>query len=131
MWCFRSLAHDPNDHFGMTPGRAIGRPDFTGREKALVREAMSAAANLIGGPLARFVDPSPAALPPRVRQVLRCLLEGDGDKQVASRLEMSRMTVNSYTKTLYRHFGVRSRAELLARWVRRGWGGRFAWADEG
>jgi hypothetical protein len=25
--------------------------------------------------------------------------------------------------------GVRSRAELLARWVRRGWGGRFAWAD--
>ena len=32
-------------------------------------------------------------------------------------------------KAIYRHFGTRCRAELLARWIRRGRGARFAWAD--
>ena len=41
---------------------------------------------LVGGPLARFTEPSPAGLPLRARQVLRCLLEGDSDKQVGLRL---------------------------------------------
>jgi DNA-binding NarL/FixJ family response regulator len=68
-------------------------------------------------------------LSPRLRQVLRCLLEGDADKHVAARLCLTRNTVNQYAKVLFRHFGVRSRAKLLARWARRGWGGRFAWAD--
>ena len=54
--------------------------------------------------------------------MLRCLLEGDSDKQVAARLRLSPATVNEYTKRIYRHFRVTSRAELLARWVRRGWG---------
>ena len=66
---------------------------------------------------------------PRVRQVLQCLLEGDSDKQIACRLSISRFTVNQYTKIIYGHFGVQSRTELLARWVRRGWGGRFPWAE--
>jgi DNA-binding NarL/FixJ family response regulator len=90
---------------------------------------MAMVAPLLGGSLARFSEPSPTALPPRVRQVLKCLLEGDGDKQAAVRLHLSRYTVNEYTKQIYRHFGVQGRAELLARWVRRGWGARCAWAD--
>jgi DNA-binding NarL/FixJ family response regulator len=69
-------------------------------------------------------------LPPRVRQVLRCLLEGDGDKQIAVRLGLTRHTVNQYTKLLFRHFGVASRTELLARWVRRGFPAGFAWEDD-
>jgi DNA-binding CsgD family transcriptional regulator len=76
-----------------------------------------------------LAEPSPAALPPRVRQMLKCLLEGDGDKQAAVRLKLSRYTVNEYTKQIYRRFGVQGRAELLARWVKRGWGARCAWAD--
>jgi DNA-binding CsgD family transcriptional regulator len=51
-------------------------------------------------------------------------LEGDGDKQIAARLVLSKYTVNQYTKLIFRHFGVNSRPELLARWVRRGYGGR-------
>lgn len=78
-------------------------------------------APLVGGPLARFGEPSPADLPPRVRDVLRCVLEGDSDKQLAARLGIGVYTVNQYTKHLYRHFRVRGRSELLARWVRRGW----------
>jgi DNA-binding NarL/FixJ family response regulator len=109
--------------------RALGQADFSARGKEVVREAMAAVAPLIGGPLARSREPSPADLPPRVRQVLRCMLEGDADKQVMARLGLTRHTVNQYAKAIYCHFGVRSRPELLARWVRRGWGGRFAWAD--
>jgi DNA-binding CsgD family transcriptional regulator len=65
-----------------------------------------------------------------LRQVLRCLLEGDSDKQIAARLRISRYTVNQYTKTLYRRFGVSGRSEHFARWFRRGWGKLFAWADD-
>ena len=55
-----------------------------------------------------------AALPPRLRQTLGCLLEGDSEKQVALRLGLSRHTVHEYVSELYRRFGVQSRAELLA-----------------
>jgi DNA-binding CsgD family transcriptional regulator len=113
----------------LRPCRVVGRPDFTAREKAVVREAAAIVAPLVGGPLGRYQDASPAELAPRARQVLRFLLEGDGDKQIVARLGISPHTVNQHTKEIYKHFGVRARPELLARWVRRGWGGGFAWAD--
>ncbi|QDE91946.1 helix-turn-helix transcriptional regulator [Myxococcus xanthus] len=53
-------------------------------------------------------------LAPRERQTLELLLQGLGDKQIAARLGISRFTVNQYTKTLYRRFGVQSRAALIA-----------------
>ncbi|MBX9579253.1 MAG: helix-turn-helix transcriptional regulator [Gemmataceae bacterium] len=109
--------------------RPAGEPDFSARQKALVREVHAAVAPLLGGPLALFAEPGPAALPPLARRVLRCLLEGNTDKQVSARLGLTRHTVNQYAKVIFRHFVVESRAELLARWVARGWGGRFAWAD--
>jgi DNA-binding CsgD family transcriptional regulator len=114
---------------GVVLVRPTGEPDFPRRAKAVIAAAHVAVAPLIGGPLAGYADPPPGALPPRVRQVLRCLLEGDSDKQVATRLGIGAHTVNQYVKRVYHYFGVRSRPELLARWVRRGWGGRFAWAD--
>ena len=130
-WCFGSLPMGDGDEMdGVLLSRAIGRRDFNGREKGIIRELHRAIAPLIGGPLARFADPSPSALPPRVRRVLKCLLEGDSDKQVATRMRISRHTVNEHVDRIFRHFGVQSRPELLARWVRRGWGGRFAWGDE-
>ncbi len=110
--------------------RAAGEPDFGPRDRTLVREAQALLAPLVGGPLAAFADPSPSDLPPRVRRVLRCLLDGDSDKQVASRLALSPYTVNQYVKQIFGHFGVNSRPELLARWVRRGWGARCAWAAD-
>jgi DNA-binding NarL/FixJ family response regulator len=54
-----------------------------------------------------------------VRDVLNCLLDGDSEKQVATRLRLSRETVHQYVKVLYRHYQVSSRAELLARVLRR------------
>ncbi|QSQ19186.1 helix-turn-helix transcriptional regulator [Pyxidicoccus parkwayensis] len=51
----------------------------------------------------------------RERQTLELLLQGLGDKQIAARLGISRFTVNQYTKSIYRHFGVQSRAALIAK----------------
>lgn len=130
VWFFQSLPSLGRDeNVGMVLTRSKGRRDFNGRDLAFVSELLSALTPLVGGPLARFSEPSPIDLAPRVRQVLGCLLEGDGDKQIAARLGVSAYTVNQYTKLIFKHFGVVSRTELLARWVRRGWGSRFFWID--
>ena len=49
------------------------------------------------------------------KEVFDRLLAGDTEKQAALAMELSNATVHDYVKTIYRHFGVRSRAELLAR----------------
>ena len=56
-------------------------------------------------------------LSPRLRQTLARLLAGDSEKQVARHLALSKNTVHVYVKGLYRHFGVNSRGELLAKFV--------------
>jgi DNA-binding CsgD family transcriptional regulator len=110
--------------------RSRGERNFSERQKGIIRELHLAVTPWIGSALARFVDPAPVELPTRPRQVLKCLLQGEQDKQLARRLGISKHTVNQYVKQVFGHFGVRSRPELLARWVRRGWGTRFAWDKE-
>ena len=39
------------------------------------------------------------------------------------RLGVAASTLHSHVKELYRHFGARSRAELMAHFLRRGWRG--------
>ena len=58
-------------------------------------------------------------LSPRVRQTLELLLAGDSEKQIAAKLKISQHTVHDYVKRVYRQFGVGTRAELLALWVRK------------
>jgi DNA-binding CsgD family transcriptional regulator len=58
-------------------------------------------------------------LSPRLEQTLGCLLAGASEKQVASHLKLSRHTVHVYVKALYRRYGVSSRAELLAKHLKR------------
>jgi len=79
--------------------------------------------------LVSALEPSPDRLSPRLRQTLACLTEGDTEKQVAARLGLSQTTTHEYVTALYRHFGVRSRAQLLARIGRRGWSGDWAPPD--
>jgi len=50
---------------------------------------------------------------------LACLLEGDSEKETAVRLGLSRVTAHQYVTALYRHFRVRSRAQLLAHIIKR------------
>jgi DNA-binding NarL/FixJ family response regulator len=58
-------------------------------------------------------------LPPRLGQTLELLLNGASEKQVANQLKLSRHTVHGYVKALYRLYGISSRAELLARHLKR------------
>lgn len=128
LWCFRQIpGARAGECSGIILNRRAGAPNFGPRDRSIVREAHAALSPLIGGPLARYADPSPLDLSPRARQVLACMLEGDGDKQIALRMALSTHTVNQYAKAIYRHFRVQSRPQLLARWVRRGWGPR-PWA---
>jgi DNA-binding CsgD family transcriptional regulator len=55
----------------------------------------------------------------RQRQTLQLLLKGDIEKEVAAKLGVSRHTVHVYVKALYKHFGVSSRGELLAKCLSR------------
>jgi len=47
------------------------------------------------------------------------MLGGEGAKAIAKSLDISVHTVNGYTKTIYKHFGVKGRAQLQAIWHRR------------
>ena len=58
-------------------------------------------------------------LSPHLDRTLRALLRGLSEKLVAAELGLSRHTIHEYVKALYRRFGVRSRPELLARFVAR------------
>lgn len=125
LYSFHALPEAPSQHAGLFCFRGLGDRDFSARQKAIVNETQRLLVPLVGRSLARFQEPSASDLSRRVQQVLHCLLDGDSDKQIAKRLRISGHTVNQYTKTIYAHFGVRGRAELLARWVRRGWGRGF------
>jgi DNA-binding NarL/FixJ family response regulator len=57
-------------------------------------------------------------LSPRLRETLDCLLSGSSEKSIAQQLSLSPHTVHGYVKLIYRHFKVKSRAQLLSQWVR-------------
>lgn len=107
--------------------RAIGERDFTGREQQLLNFFHEELGGLIGRSLVSCMEPGPEKLSPRLRQTLACLLEGDSEKQVAARLGLSQATTHQYVTALYRHFKVRSRAQLLAHIIKR-MGREGAWA---
>jgi len=99
--------------------RSSGDRDFTPRERCRLGFFHAELGRLIGGSLASDAEPGPESLSPRLRQTLACLLEGDSEKHVAARLGLSPATVHEYVTMLYRRFGVRSRAQLLAHALRR------------
>ena len=67
----------------------------------------------------KTIDVGECRLSRRQRQTLELLLAGNAEKQIAARLEISRHTVHVYVKSIYKTFGVNSRPELLAKWVRK------------
>ena len=65
-----------------------------------------------------YPDERAKELSPRLRETLDCLLSGSSEKGIAQELRISPHTVHGYVKLIYRHFQVKSRAQLLAQWVR-------------
>jgi DNA-binding CsgD family transcriptional regulator len=95
--------------------RPWNAPPFGLRDRRLLHLCHTDIAALWGGRLALGAVQSASSLPPRLREVLWCLLEGDGEKQAAMRLGIRPQTVHEHVKRLHRRFGVSSRGELLAR----------------
>ncbi|WP_020474714.1 helix-turn-helix transcriptional regulator [Zavarzinella formosa] len=73
----------------------------------------------LGKSLLVTLQPNRHGLSPRLLQVLDRLLDGDSERQAALCLGLHPSTVHDYVKRLYRHFGVNSRPELLAYFLRR------------
>ncbi|MGE6757451.1 helix-turn-helix transcriptional regulator [Corallococcus interemptor] len=105
------------------PGVVRGIGLYRGRSERPFDEADRELLHLFHAECGALLDPPEPTeekapdvrLAPRERQTLELLLQGLGDKQIAARLGISRFTVNQYTKTLYRRFGVQSRTALIAR----------------
>jgi len=127
---FAPIAGTADEHTGVVVYRSHRRRPFKEREKLLIQCIQQELAKKLGGDLARFIDPFPSDLPPRPRAVLKLILEGEGDKQIAQKLGISIHTVNQYVKTVFHHFNVQSRAELMARWIRRGWKSHATWLND-
>jgi DNA-binding CsgD family transcriptional regulator len=103
--------------------------DFSPREQELLRFFHQELGPLVGRALISVAEANPAHLSPRLRQTLAFLLEGDSEKQVAARLGLSVATTHQYVTALYKRFGVRSRAQLMAHALRRS--GRSPWGRIG
>ena len=114
--------------------RLMKAPDAPSTDKsASDRHLVADLCKIIGDRLGRDSRPPPRARPfgngqpaaadevplsPRMRQTLDRLLAGDSEKEIAARLRLSPHTIHVYVKTLYRRFGVCSRGELFAIFVR-------------
>ncbi|HKT10208.1 MAG TPA: LuxR C-terminal-related transcriptional regulator [Terriglobia bacterium] len=83
---------------------------------ALIHEEI---ARLIGQELETWRNRSLEGLSARRREVLRRLLEGQSEKEIASAMDRSQPAVHEQVEYIYRHFSVNSRALLSAYFVRR------------
>jgi DNA-binding CsgD family transcriptional regulator len=105
----------PSVVHGMGFYRPSNDRPFGEQERDLLHLFHSECDQMLRAPAAAVDDLLLAQLSPRERQTLDLLLAGLADKEIADRLGISPHTVNQYTKSIYRRFGVRSRAALLAR----------------
>jgi DNA-binding CsgD family transcriptional regulator len=67
-------------------------------------------AEIVGG-----ANGSRKALTPRMRQTLDLLLAGLSEKEAARKLRLSPNTLHVHVRSLYRHYDVNTRAELMAK----------------
>jgi DNA-binding CsgD family transcriptional regulator len=101
--------------------RCPGDPKFSERERAIVHLLHTNAPHVYYAPptaAAAAARPELDRLAPRLQPVLRYILQGDAEKEVAAKLKLSRHTVHRYTQTIYRALRVNSRGELLAKHAR-------------
>lgn len=91
---------------------------FSQREREIIN-AMHVEMAWVYGHDLLMTSPEALALPPRKRETLQYLLAGDRETQIAAKVEVSRTTVHNHVKSLYRHFNVASRRELLDKWPTR------------
>jgi hypothetical protein len=113
------LIHGPSDHMHcFSINRAVGEPGFSPREVAMIKLFHEELIAHFGTRLKMGTQTLFDKLPPRLQQVMTAMLEGDSEKQIALKLQLSTHTVHEHITRLYRRLGVHNRAELLALYYR-------------
>lgn len=95
--------------------RAWGDEPFTRPQHRLVRLLHLELGRLWKSDALRRAEDPTSDLPPRLQQTLAELMGGLSEKEIASKLGLSRHTIHNYVKALHQRLGVSSRGELLAR----------------
>jgi DNA-binding CsgD family transcriptional regulator len=95
--------------------RSLARPKFTPRDSRIAHIVLTEVAWLheLGWPEDRGVQVP--ALSRRERLTLNLLTSGTSHKVIAEQMGITPNTLRDYIKSVYRHFGVHSHAELLHR----------------
>jgi DNA-binding CsgD family transcriptional regulator len=101
---------------GISMKRRTGRPRFTARERRMLHIVSCAVDSMhVCSETLAAATYQVRSLTPRQQNVLTLILKGRPLKHVAEALGIKFNTLGSYTKEIYRHFGVNSRVELIAR----------------
>jgi DNA-binding CsgD family transcriptional regulator len=114
MYCRLSLPDGCDMAVGIQ--RCPGDPVFSEREKAIVHLLHTHAPHVYAAPR-RPTESKMNCLAPRLQPVLRYLMQGNSDKEIAAKLKLSRHTIHRYTQAIFAQLGVHSRGELLARYA--------------
>jgi DNA-binding CsgD family transcriptional regulator len=118
IWSMRYVDVPPRiEMFGLD--RPHGAEPWGPREAVLLKLLHDEICPLIGVRLTTEDHFSRDGLSKRLRETLSHLLEGKPEKQIAADMNISPRTVHEYTASIYEHFHVASRPELLAYFVRR------------
>ncbi len=100
--------------------RAVGQPRFTARDRDVAAYALRGIKWLHRQLLlSHGLFIAGTGLTPVERSVLKHLLTGLTEKQIAAELGHSHHTTHEYVSTIYRKFGVGNRATLMALWLGR------------
>jgi DNA-binding CsgD family transcriptional regulator len=104
-------------HIGFT--RELGDRPFNDRHRRILSLFMHELGHLWRSADQTAAQDHGAGLSPRLIEVLDRLHTGDGEKQIALRIGLSRGTVHKYVTALYRRFGASSRPELTEKAIPR------------
>jgi DNA-binding NarL/FixJ family response regulator len=80
-------------------------------ERALVPTVLAVAAGQVVVPAARGREVAPAILSAREKQILRLVIDGLSNKEIAAQLWVAESTVKCHLSAVFQKLGVRSRAE--------------------
>lgn len=110
---------DQDGYFsGISLKRKKGRPNFTRRERQMVHLLTGVVDWLHWDPNLAVVTKEVRPLSPHLQTTLILLIDPRiAVNQIAERLGIKLDTCKEYAQNLYRHFGVRNRNELLARFL--------------
>jgi DNA-binding CsgD family transcriptional regulator len=103
---------------GVAVYRRLGEPDFDARESRIAHIVLSEVPWLHFQSFPDRPAREVSRLYPRHRTVMNLLCEGWSRKRIADHLNLSVHTVHGYAKTIFKHFGVHSQAELIARFTK-------------